>query len=172
MEGLPFPRAAVLVPLFEKDKTCHLLLTRRTEQVKHHKGQISFPGGMADPGDRDLIQTALREAREEIGLEEIDVQVLGPLDDIVTITDFVVTPIVGLCPYPYAFQLSPVETAELIEVPLAHLLRPDCYGVKEIVDNGRKRIVESYQYLHYDIWGATARILKQFLELITLSRSA
>jgi 8-oxo-dGTP pyrophosphatase MutT (NUDIX family) len=161
-----FPRAAVLVPLFEKEGTCHLLFTRRSDQVKHHKGQISFPGGAFDDGDGDLRRTALREASEEIGLNENDVQILGILDDIVTVSGFVVTPFVGIFDYSYPLRISPIEITELIEVPLAALLDADCFGEKEIIDNGLKRIVESYQYQRHTIWGATARILKQFLDLI------
>jgi len=161
-----FPRAAVLVPLFEKEGTCHLLFTRRSDQVKHHKGQISFPGGAFDDGDGDLRRTALREASEEIGLNENDVQILWILDDIVTVSGFVVTPFVGIFDYSYPLRISPIEIAELIEVPLTALLDADCFGEKEIIDNGLKRIVESYQYQRHTIWGATARILKQFLGLI------
>ena len=167
IEHPSFPHAAVLVPLFEKGGSCHLLFTKRTDQVKHHKGEISFPGGMFDEEDGDLKKTALREAFEEIGLNEDDIRILGALDDIVTITEFIVTPFVGIFPYPYAFKLSPVECAELIEVPLASLLDSDCFGEKEIIQHNRKRIVETYQYRHHNIWGATARILKQFLDLIT-----
>lgn len=167
IEHPSFLHAAVLVPLFEKEGSCHLLFTKRTEQVKHHKGEISFPGGMVDEEDVDLKKTALREASEEIGLNEEDVQILGTLDDIVTVTEFIVTPFVGIFPYPYAFKMSPIECAELIEVPLASLLDSDCFGEKEMIQHDRKRMVETYQYRHHNIWGATARILKQFLELIT-----
>lgn len=172
IDHLSFPHAAVLVPLFEKEGSCHILFTKRTEQVKHHKGQISFPGGVFDDEDSDLKRTALREVFEEIGLEEKDVQILGILDDIVTTSEFIVTPFVGIFPYPYPFQTSHIEIAELIEVPLAPLLDPNCFGEKEILDSGLRRIVESYQYQHHNIWGATARILKQFLDLIASPESA
>jgi len=171
IEHPAFPRAAVLVPLFDKEGSCHLLFTRRTDQVKYHKGEISFPGGMFDEEDGDLKKTALREAFEEIGLNEDDIQILGALDDIVTVTEFIVTPFVGIFPYPYTFKLSPIECAELIEVPLASLLDTDCYGEKEIIQHDQKRIVETYQYRHHNIWGATARILKQFLDLISSQES-
>jgi 8-oxo-dGTP pyrophosphatase MutT (NUDIX family) len=167
IEHPSFPRAAVLLPLYEKDGGCHLLFTKRTYHVKHHKGEISFPGGMVDKEDADLERTALREASEEIGLGERDAQILGTLDDIVTVTEFIVTPFVGVVPYPYPFKLSPVEIAELIEVPLATLLDPSCFGEREILQNDRKRMVEAYQYKDHNIWGATARILKQFLDLIS-----
>jgi 8-oxo-dGTP pyrophosphatase MutT (NUDIX family) len=167
----PFSHAAVLVPLFKKDGDCHLLFTKRSEEVKYHKGEISFPGGVVDEEDSELISTALREASEEIGLKESDVQIVGVLDDIVTITEFIVTPIVGLFPYPYPFKVSEVEIAELIEVPLLHLLDENCFGEMEITRGDRKEIVYAYQYGRHTIWGATARILKQFLDLIPSPRT-
>jgi len=171
VEHPPFSHAAVLVPLFQKDGDCHLLFTKRSEEVKYHKGEISFPGGVVDEEDRELIHTALREAFEEIGLKESDVQIIGVLDDIVTITEFIVTPIVGLFPYPYPFKVSEVEIAELIEVPLASLLNEDSFSEREIFRGGQNEIVYAYQYGKHIIWGATARILKQFLDLITSSKS-
>jgi len=166
IERLPFAHAAVLVPLFKKGEDCHLLFTKRTQQVKHHKGEISFPGGVVDEGDSGLERTALREAHEEIGLSERDVQLIGALDDIVTITEFIVTPFVGLFPYPYPFRTSEVEIEELIEVPLSHLLKEEYFGEHTITTGNRSRVVYTYQYGKYTIWGATALILKQFLELI------
>jgi len=167
IENPSFSHAAVLVPLFRKEGNCHLLFTKRTDKVKYHKGEISFPGGMADKEDFDLKSTALREASEEIGLNEKDVEIIGVLDDIVTTTEFIVTPYVGLFPYPYMFRPSPIEIAELIEVPISHLLREDCFSEKEIVRMGKKEIVYAYQYRNHVIWGATARILKQLLDLIS-----
>jgi 8-oxo-dGTP pyrophosphatase MutT (NUDIX family) len=172
IEHLPFAHAAVLVPLFRKGKDCHLLFTKRTHQVKYHKGEISFPGGTFDKEDLELQQTALREAFEEIGLKENDIQILGVLDDIVTITEFIVTPFVGLFPYPYPFKVSPIEIAELIEVPLSSLLDEKCFGEREILQGEKRRIVYTYQYGNHTIWGATALILKQFLDLISSSRVA
>jgi 8-oxo-dGTP pyrophosphatase MutT (NUDIX family) len=167
IEHLPFAHAAVLVPLFKKGKDCHLLFTKRTDTVRYHKGEISFPGGVFDEGDSELEQTAVREAFEEIGLRQDDVQILGVLDDIVTITEFIVTPFVGVFPYPYPFKVSPIEIAELIEVPLSSLLDEKCFGEREIVQGDRQRIVYTYQYGKHTIWGATALILKQFLDLIS-----
>src|SRR5512136_389071 len=166
IEHPPFSHAAVLVPLFKKGEDCHLLFTKRSEQVKYHKGEISFPGGVVDEQDSELEGTALREASEEIGLKEDDVQIIGVLDDIVTITEFIVTPIVGLFPYPYPFNVSEIEIAELIEVPLASLLDEDCFSEREIIRGTGKEVVLAYQYQDHIIWGATARILKQFLDLI------
>ena len=166
IEHPSFARAAVLVSLFHREGNFHLLFTKITDQVKHHKGEISFPGGMVDEGDVSLEKTALREAFEEIGLKEKDVQIIGALDDIMTITQFIVTPIVGLFPYPYPFKTSPVEIAELIEVPLSFLITKENFDEQEITRGGRKEIIYAYQYGEHTIWGATARILKQFLDLI------
>jgi len=170
IEHPPFSHAAVLVPLFKKREGCHLLFTKRSDQVKYHKGEISFPGGVVDEEDLELINTALREADEEIGLKKNDVQIIGILDDIVTITQFIVTPIVGLFPYPYPFRVSEVEIAELIEVPLASLLDENNFSEREIFRGGQNEIVYAYQYGKHIIWGATARILKQFLDLIPSAR--
>ena len=159
-------RAAVLVPLFKKEKNCHIIFTKRSDNVRYHKGEISFPGGAFDERDLELQRTALRESFEEIGLKESDVQVFGVLDDIITVTQFIVTPFVGLFPYPYPFKLSPIEIAELIEVPLLALLDEDCFSEREIIRGTRKEVVLAYQYENHIIWGATARILKQFLDLI------
>ena len=167
IDDLALSRAAVLVPLFEKKEECHLLFTKRTERVKYHKGQISFPGGMVDKEDRDLEMTARRESYEEIGLKEDDLEILGALDDIVTVTQFIVTPFVGYFPYPYSYQVSDIEIAELIEVPLSHLLAPGCFAEREISPGDHQDVVSCYQYGEHIIWGATARILKQFLDLLS-----
>jgi 8-oxo-dGTP pyrophosphatase MutT (NUDIX family) len=172
IEHPPFSHAAVLVPLFQKEEECHLLFTKRSDEVKYHKGEISFPGGVVDEEDRELINTALREAHEEIGLKESDIQVIGLLDDIVTITEFIVTPIVGLFPYPYPFKVSEVEIAELIEVPLSFLLNKECLSERTILRGGQNEVVYAYQYREHIIWGATARILNQFLDLISSERKS
>ena len=168
IEHPSFTHAAVLIPLYEKERNCHILFTKRTQQVKHHKGQISFPGGAFDEGDGDFRKTALREAREEIGLNENDARIIGVLDDIVTVTQFIVTPFVGLIPYPYPFQLSEIEIEELIEVPLASLLDKRCFSERMIDEGDQKRLVYNYQYGRHAIWGATALMLMQLLELLPL----
>ncbi len=167
IEQLPFSHAAILLPLFKKGEDCHILFTKRTDRVKYHKGQISFPGGGVDEEDSDLEQTALREAYEEIGLKRKDVEILGALDDIVTVSEFIVTPFVGHFSYPYPLKISPIEIDEMIEVPLPFLLQKGCFQEREIMQGDQRRIVDSYQYGKHIIWGATARILKQFLDLIS-----
>jgi 8-oxo-dGTP pyrophosphatase MutT (NUDIX family) len=170
IEQPPLARAAVLVPLFKKGEGCHIIFTKRSDNVRYHKGEISFPGGVFDEKDGELKRTVLREAFEEVGLKENDVQIIGILDDIITVTQFIVTPFVGLFPYPYPFKLSPIEIAELIEVPLSALLDEDCFSEREIIRGTRKEVVYAYQYQNHIIWGATARILKQFLDLVSPSR--
>jgi len=165
IEQPPLAHAAVLIPLFKKGQDCHIIFTKRSDNVRYHKGEISFPGGVFDERDLELQRTALREAFEEVGLRENDVQIIGVLDDIITVTQFIVTPFVGLFSYPYPFKLSTIEIAELIEVPLSSLLGDDCFSEREIIRGTRKEVVFAYQYGNHIIWGATARILKQFLDL-------
>jgi 8-oxo-dGTP pyrophosphatase MutT (NUDIX family) len=170
VENPPFARAAVLVPLFRKGEDCYIIFTKRSHHVRYHKGEISFPGGVFDERDLELQRTALREAFEEVGLKENDVQIIGVLDDIITVTQFIVTPFVGYFPYPYSFKLSSIEIAELIEVPLSALLGEDSLSEREIIRGTGKEVVYAYQYENHVIWGATARILKQFLDLISNDR--
>ncbi|MCD5413214.1 MAG: CoA pyrophosphatase [Dehalococcoidia bacterium] len=159
--------SAVLVPVYEKAGEYYVLFTRRTERVEYHKGQISFPGGRKDEGDRDLLATALREGFEEIGLRPEAVEILGELDDESTIsTRFVVSPFVGLIPYPYDFEINRGEVEELVEVPLAALRDKANFREEVVTDGGRTFMAYSYHYGDEVIWGATARILKQFLHLV------
>jgi 8-oxo-dGTP pyrophosphatase MutT (NUDIX family) len=158
-------RAAVLIPVYEVDAVPHTILQVRTELVLHHKGQIAFPGGAVDEGDTDLAMTALRETEEEIGLQREDVEIIGRLDDLTTISDFVVTPFVGRVtkPAPYPFAPSGYEVAELLVVPIPHLHANRHDG--PVRWRGRPVGPPSYGYGEHVIWGATARLLGQFLEL-------
>ncbi|HYM16679.1 MAG TPA: CoA pyrophosphatase [Dehalococcoidia bacterium] len=161
-------RAAVLLPLYEHGGELHVLFTRRSELVEHHKGQISFPGGAYDAGDGDLRQTALRETWEEIGVEMEHVELLGQLDEMITVSDFLVRPYVGRITRagPYPFAHSEAEVAEILEVPLAHL-RDDVNVFSEPrLYQGREIVAYSFVWEGHIIWGATARILKQFLDLV------
>jgi 8-oxo-dGTP pyrophosphatase MutT (NUDIX family) len=158
--------AAVLIPLFVREGEYNLLFTRRTETVEHHKGQISFPGGRRDPEDPDLLATALREAEEEMGIQRKDVRIVGELDDICTVTNFCVAPFVGLIPYPYPFQINLHEIEEVLEIPLAILLNKAHFREEIRERNGQSYPAFFYQYKHHAIWGATARILKQLLDLL------
>jgi 8-oxo-dGTP pyrophosphatase MutT (NUDIX family) len=161
-------RAAVLLPLYERDGTLHVLFTRRSELVEHHKGQISFPGGAHDAADRDLQHTATRETWEEIGVVEDHIRLVGQLDEMITVSNFLVRPFVGIItvPGPYPFTHNEVEVAEILEVPLDHLLDPANTVAELRHYQGRDVMMYSYAWREHIIWGATARILRQFLELI------
>lgn len=166
----PIP-SAVLVPIFCKEGEYHLLFTRRTEKVKYHKGQISFPGGARHKSDRTILDTALRETAEEIGLKEDAVEVVGKLDDVVTATsNYLVSPFVGFIPYPYDFKIQEFEVQEIIEVPISALLDKSCLSRKKEIAGGQEVSEFSYQYRDRVIWGATARILNQFLEIYAEAR--
>ena len=158
--------AAVLLLLLEKDGQEHILFTERSHKVEYHKGEISFPGGKVDPGDASLVETALREGAEEIGLSPQDVTILGRMDDIVTLTTgFIVTPYVGRIPYPYPFQVNRDEIAALILAPLQDL-STDCGAEAPQVIQGEDRVgAHCFRYGDHIIWGATARILQQFLDV-------
>jgi len=157
--------AAVLVPLLLKNDEWHVLVTQRTNEVPHHKGQISFPGGACDKEDADILATALRETYEEIGVPPLAVDVLGLLDDMFTSSHFVITPVVGVIPYPYPCRLNPVEVEATVEVPLSFLRDPAHLRTEQVEFEGSPMELLFWDYGAYTIWGATARILKGFLEL-------
>jgi 8-oxo-dGTP pyrophosphatase MutT (NUDIX family) len=159
-------RASVLIPLFCKDGSYHCLFTKRSDKVLHHKGEISFPGGNYDTSDADLLATALREAHEEIGVKPQDVEIIGALDEIITMSGFIVSPFVGLVSYPYPFILSPEEIEEIIMLPLVGFLTAGVLSEDYRTYNERTEKVSIYQSGGHVIWGATAKILRQFLELV------
>lgn len=158
--------AAVLIPWLYKEGEWHVLVTRRTYTVEHHKGQISFPGGVCDPEDADPVTTALRETYEEIGIPPERVEVLGLLDDFPTITGFVVTPVVGAIPSPFPYRLNSREVEAVVEVPLSFLCHPAHLRVEQQEYQGQMYEVHFWDYGSYTIWGVTARILKSLLDLI------
>ena len=158
--------SAVLVPIYYKQGQYYILFTKRTERVKEHKGQISFPGGACQEGDRKLIDTALRECAEEIGLVPSEVEVLGELDDTLTETsNYIISPFVGLIPWPYQFKVDGWETEEIIEVPVSALMDKDCLRQETEIKSGQAVTSYFYHYQGRVIWGATARILHQFLDI-------
>lgn len=157
--------AAVLVPLTYVEDEWHLLFTRRTDRVQSHKGQVSFPGGACDDGETTPEETALREAEEEIGLRPADVKVLGRLSQLITISSFRVSPIVGVIPFPYAFKVANIEVARVFTIPLSWLSDRNNYWEFFLRDSERSLIA----YHPYDgelLWGATARITVSFLKTI------
>jgi 8-oxo-dGTP pyrophosphatase MutT (NUDIX family) len=159
-----FSRAAVLVPLYEADGDLKVILTVRTETVETHKGQVSFPGGTRDASDQDDIQTALRESREEIGLDPASVRILGLLDDLVTPTGFVITPVVGAINEMPTLKPNSSEVAEVLSVPLS-FFEDEKNGRWEMRERaGLKVKVWFFQCGERLIWGATAGILKNLIE--------
>ena len=158
--------AAVLLPLYYKNGEYHILFTKRTEKVLKHKGEISFPGGSSQEDDAGLVGTALRECAEEIGLMADKVEILGELDDMATETSsYIISPFVGLIPYPYQFKANREEIDEIIEVPISALLDKDCLHLENKVKQGKEITLYFYHYQGRVIWGATARILNQFLDI-------
>lgn len=160
--------AAVLLLLQEVDGQIQLLFTERTSQVEHHKGQISFPGGACDDTDDSLETTALRETFEEIGVKPEHITLLGQLDDMVTISNFRVTPFVGVlkAEKEYPFALNDHEVTCVVQVPLGFLLDERNMELEVRQHQGREVLVPAFLYNGHRIWGATARMLHQFIELL------
>lgn len=154
-----YREAAVLVPLVERDQGLTVLLTRRTAHLRHHAGQISFPGGRTEPGDPSPVHTALRETQEEIGLHPSRIEVLGLLDDYTTGTAFRITPVVGLIHRPFELQPDAFEVEQVFELPLEVLFQPEYHQRNSIVNEGRLHHYHAIPYQQHYIWGATAAML-------------
>jgi len=149
--------SAVLILLFYNQGQYYVLFTERSDEVNFHKGQVCFPGGTQEPSDSSLLQTALREIEEEISLKAKDVEILGELDDSVTLTsNYVISPFVAFIPHPYPFKAEGREIREIFSVPLSFLMDEANF----------KQDSYAYEYEGHVIWGATAGILKQFIDLL------
>lgn len=164
-EGSGLNPAGVLVPLFRKGSELHLLLTQRTEHLETHKGQIAFPGGKFQYEDLDCLTTALRETQEEVGIDMDAVDVLGELDHTITLSRFRVCPFVGLIPYPYPFRINTYEVERLIELPFSHL-NEGGFREASFLFRGERLYGLHIEYQGDVIWGATARIIKNFFDLM------
>jgi 8-oxo-dGTP pyrophosphatase MutT (NUDIX family) len=160
--------SSVLIPLFNEDGQYMVLFTKRTSRVEHHKGQISFPGGAVDKDDGSLEETALREAYEEIGLLKSDVELLGRTDDILTlVSDFIIHPFVGKIPCPYPFKINPHEVDSIVVLPLYIFIDKTSGYIKDSLDvDGFIYHGTSYEYQGHVIWGATARIMENFVRIV------
>ena len=170
ISGPGLKASAVLLLLYQKDGEYCVLFNKRTEEVEFNKGELCFPGGAKDPEDPDLTATALRETYEEMGIRPADVTILGELDDSTTRSGFVIHPLVGTIPYPYDFNPSSIEVAEVLEVPIPTLF--DGRNIREearVQPDGQLVRVRSYAYGPHLIYGATARILDQLLDLLERS---
>ncbi|HEY71429.1 MAG TPA: CoA pyrophosphatase [Anaerolineae bacterium] len=161
--------AAVLIPLYWHDDEWHALFTRRTDHVEEHRGQVSFPGGMIEAEDLNHEQAALREANEEIGIHPQDVDILGRLKPTRTITHFLITPILGVIPWPYELRCNPNEVASTFGVPLQWLADPANLELRKYKPSEHGPLYEVHFFKAYQgevIWGATGRIVVQFLKVL------
>jgi 8-oxo-dGTP pyrophosphatase MutT (NUDIX family) len=160
--------AGVLMPLLVENGELKILFTKRTHTLEHHKGQICFPGGSVDEEDASIEETVLREAYEEIGLQREDVEILGRIDDTLTlVSSFIIQPIVGLLPYPYDFTINTSEVERVLKIPL------EVFGAQK---PGSKGYGFEFEGMIYDtptycydgevIWGATARIIENFMDIV------
>lgn len=149
--------SAVLIPIFYDQGEYQILFTERSDAVVFHKGQVCFPGGTQEPSDSSLLQTALRESEEEIGLEAKDIEILGELDDMLTfVTNYVISPFVAFIPPPRSLKTNGREVKGAFSVPLSFLMDEANF----------KQGSYAYEYEGHIIWGATARILRQFIDLL------
>jgi len=164
--------AAVLIPIFWYEGDWNLLYTKRTEAVESHSGQVSFPGGMIEPEDGSPVDAALRETNEEIGIRASDINVIGNLDNHLTVTQFDIKPIVGIIPWPYPLQINHKEVSHVFGVPISWLSNPANLEVRESKIQVSGIEFPVYSYLPFEgevIWGATARITINLLQILNLS---
>jgi len=162
----PLVSAAVLVPLIERDGAIHLLLTQRTEHLDDHPGQISFPGGRTERSDTGPRHTALREAREEIGLHEDAIVIAGYLEPMAVVTGFAVAPVVGFVAGDVSFTPDPFEVAEIFEVPLEFFMAEENHRCIERTVRGFTLPFSEFYFEERRIWGATAMMIRELTELL------
>lgn len=160
LPGRKLRPAGVLVPLLIQNGNARIFLTKRSSALKHHPGQVAFPGGKQDDGDSGIVGAALREASEEIGLDPSNVEVLGEMPTHETVTGFNVTPVVGLIRSPFDPVPEPGEVDEVFHVPLSHVITPANFSVQWRYWQGTRRRYYTVPFGPYYIWGATARILR------------
>jgi len=159
--------AGVLIPVIERDTTnLSLLLTQRSAELKHHAGQVSFPGGGWEPDDTDIVATALRETHEEVGISQDDVTVIGYLSPMPTITGYAVTPIVGVVSGDIELRLDRTEVEYSFEVPLRFLMDVGNQKMVNFDLDGRATTMAEYHYDGQRIWGATAFIIQELIKLL------
>ena len=161
--------AGVMVLVFSKNGEYCVLLQKRSIKVDSHKGEISFPGGKRDPEDETLLDTALRETHEEMGIDPRHIEVFGALDQTATTTGFCTSPFAGTIPYPYEFSPQEEEVAEVLEVPVSSLLDSANRRDEIRVAAGDLEYAPVFAYDGHIIFGATARILQRFLEMLETS---
>lgn len=158
--------AAVLVPILSRGGQCYILLTRRSESLSRHGGQISFPGGRVDRSDENRTATALRETFEEVGIDPEFITVIGQLDTYYTMTGFAITPVVGVVETGYRMEIEPNEVAEVFEIPVSFILDRSNYKLEKRIESGETRIFYAISFGSYYIWGATAAMLVNLADII------
>ncbi len=163
--------AAVLVPIVARTSGATLMLTKRTDHLDHHPGQISFPGGHIEPDDGSAEAAALREAEEEVGVRHNEVEIIGRLDQYITRTGFSVVPVVGLVQSDYTVDLDSFEVAEVFEVPLSFLLDDANHKRDQRIHKGETREFYAMPYGDYYIWGATAGMIRNLYDVIASPES-
>ncbi len=178
--------AAVLIPLFhasDEEKKKHIwqvLLTRRTESVAEHQGQVAFPGGRADPTDTSPEMTALREAQEEIGLDPSQVKILGKMNSLWTITNYMVTPVIGIIPWPFPIRLEEIEVSRVFSMPLDWLADPDHHEIRyltipdpysQILHRESHPVIYFHPYQDELLWGVSAEIILSFINILTNNKT-
>jgi len=171
-ELLPSPPkpAAVLIPFIKEAGEWNLLFTRRNASLAEHSGQVSFPGGQVDKSDFSPEQTALREANEEIGLDPADVRILGTMHNFLTITNYSMTPIVGVIPWPYPLRIASEEVSRVFTIPLSWLSDPANHEIQQRSLPPPHKPVEVVYFHLYDgelLWGVSARLTLNLLEILT-----
>ncbi|MFK7764234.1 MAG: CoA pyrophosphatase [Roseobacter sp.] len=166
-EGRKLRPAGVLAAITMAPDGLRVILTKRSSRLKHHPGQIAFPGGKQDEVDADVTGAALREAREEIGLPETHVEVLGHLPAHETVTGFIVTPVIGYVHQAFQVIAEPGEVAEVFSVPLHHVLDASNFVIEGRRWRGQRRSYFAVPYGPYYIWGATARMLRAWTDQMT-----
>ncbi|OMH39775.1 CoA pyrophosphatase [Motiliproteus sp. MSK22-1] len=159
--------AAVLVPIVKRSEGLTVLFTRRTEHLTHHPGQVSFPGGRTEEVDKSPEHTALRETEEELGVPAEYIHIFGHLDDYITRTGFMVTPVVGIVDPSFPLKPDPSEVADVFEVPLSFLLNPDNHARHSRMFEGSERYFYAMPYNDYFIWGATAGMLINLYQVLS-----
>lgn len=159
--------SAVLIPLYQENGKWHIVFIKRTFWVPTHQGQVAFPGGSRHVTDKTLLDTALRETEEEIGIRKEDINILGELDDQITTTsNFVLTPFVGVIHWPYEITLCKAEVESILIVPVHALMDPARVKPEMEILHGKEVPSFAYYYKGKRIWGATARVLKKFLDIV------
>lgn len=163
---LPLKASAVLVPIVERGSDYSILLTKRSEQLKSHSGQVSFPGGRCDDNDLHAMETALREAKEEINLPRENVEVVGAMEDYETVTGFTVAPVIGFVDPDFKIVKQVEEVEEVFEIPLDFVLDERNHKVETVFWKGADRHYFVFPHPEYKIWGATAAMLVRFAKLV------